>query len=687
MNLYITARERQILKILLTSPQLFISLNDISKELDVSLRTIQRELKTLEDTLEPLGLSMEKKQSEGIRLSGEEDRIKKLRDSLRSYSSFELEQNERSLLLFHELLMAKDGVKSGYLSGLLHISQKALQKDLDFFEEEIRHSRLSLVRKPGYGISLEGREKDKRMYFVNLALQRLEQTPIFSLKEGEFISLDKKDPVFKMLDPERLLEVEKILLKEVEVLQFTPTDLALFELILYLNLSLARIALGENIEKKTQENSLELSVAESIYKALSDAFHLMVPEEEILFFASVLRSAKRVRNSEIDENMELALLANELIDSVSDATGYYYSKDKKFFDALVSHLEPLLNRMKEGITVLNPVKAEIKEAYGTLYGTLESILRQKFQGYFVSEDEVGFLTLHFASAITELHHAPKVSTLVLCTSGIATSRMLTKKLLGKFPQLTIIEQGSIWNLRKMDLSEFDLIISTVGIKEASFPYIQVNPMLTEEDERKLERVVNEKLLLSTKRGLLSKKEEKMPGNSQPLPLHRTDQLNLRMKELLEGFSCSWLDEPSLADLFQAMGKEYSGVEKEMAPVFKELYKKTMETGAGLPGSRIALIHGRHQALKEAHVRVFKNRKPLDLLGMDQKIQPVDTFILLMAGEDLLEEELELLSSISISLLEKENLLIFEGEDPMSMEAVLKKHLKHTYLEIINRIWR
>ncbi len=59
----------------------------------------------------------------------------------------------------------------------------------------------------------------------------------------------------------------------------------------------------------------------------------------------------------------------------------------------------------------------------------------------------------------------------------------------------------------------------------------------------------------------------------------------------------------------------------------------------------------------------------------------------MAGEDLMEEELELLSSISISLLEKENLLIFEGEDVTAMEAVLKNYLKHTYLEIINRIWR
>ena len=160
-----------------------------------------------------------------------------------------------------------------------------------------------------------------------------------------------------------------------------------------------------------------------------------------------------------------------------------------------------------------------------------------------------------------------------------------------------------------------------------------------------------------------------------------------MKELLEGFRCIRADADSLEDLFQVMKEEQSIPSEKKDAVFEDLYKKTMETGSGLPGSKIALIHGRHKDLKEVHVSVFKNKKPVLLLGMDQKMQPVDTFILLMAGEDLMEEELELLSSISISLLEKENLLIFEGEDVIAMEAVLKNYLKHTYLEIINRIWR
>ena len=160
-----------------------------------------------------------------------------------------------------------------------------------------------------------------------------------------------------------------------------------------------------------------------------------------------------------------------------------------------------------------------------------------------------------------------------------------------------------------------------------------------------------------------------------------------MKELLEGFRCIRADADSLEDLFQVMKEEQSIPSEKKDAVFEDLYKKTMETGSGLPGSKIALIHGRHKDQKEAHVSVFKNKKPVLLLGMDQKMQPVDTFILLMAGEDLMEEELELLSSISISLLEKENLLIFEGEDVIAMEAVLKNYLKHTYLEIINRIWR
>lgn len=687
--MYITARERLILGILLESQHLFVSLNDISTELDVSLRTVQREIKFLEDTLAESDLSLEKRINEGIRIAGSEENIGKLKEALKSYSDFELQRNERSLVIFHELLKT-DTVKSGYLSSILGISAKTLQQDLDFFEEEIRYSHLSLTRKPGYGLSLEGKEKDKRMCFVHLVLQRLEQSPIFSLKEGEFLSLDKNDRIFTILDASRLEIIERNLLDEIRKLPFRLTDLAIFELLLYLHLALTRMKRECFVEKKSsQTEGEEKSIARSLYVRISDELKMDIPECEIDFFAANLRSAKRIRSQEIDENMELSTLASELIDSVSEATGYYYNKDKKFFDALVSHLEPLLNRIHDGITVLNPIKKEIKEDYGVLYGTLERILKEKFQEAEISEDEIGFLTLHFASAVTELKEAPKVSTLVVCTSGIATSRMLTKRLLSKFPQLTIIEQGSIWDLKKMDMEEFDLIISTVGIKGADFEYIQVSPMLSEEDERKLERVVNNKLLISSKRrpktdGRASVREGEM--NLLSL-IEAMEGGNKVIRDLLQSFRLLHTRAENLRELLD-VAFHATALQEDVADAVKEmLLQKAQHTGSALPGTKLALVHGRSSKLPGSFFEVYRNEKPMEILGMDSNPMDVETVLLLVAPESLGEMELELLSTISIGLLEKTIVSVYEDGDENEILALLQKHLKHTYLEITNRIWR
>ncbi len=687
--MYITARERLILGILLESQHLFVSLNDISTELDVSLRTVQREIKFLEDTLSESGLTLEKRINEGIRITGSDENMERLKEELMSYSDFELQRNERSLIIFHELLKM-DTVKSSYLSSILGVSSKTLQQDLDFFEEEIRYSHLTLVRKPGYGISLEGKEKDIRMCFVHLVLQRLEQSPIFSLKEGEFLSLDKNDRIFTILDASRLEIIEKILLDEIRVLPFRLTDLAIFELLLCLHLAVTRMKRECFVEKKTPlEDSDEKMVSLSIYAKIERALKMDIPECEVDFFATNLRSAKRVRSQEIDENVELSKLAIELIDSVSEATGYYYNKDKKFFDALVSHLEPLLNRISDGITVLNPIKKEIKEDYGVLYGTLERILKNKFKGVDISEDEIGFLTLHFASAVTELKEAPKVSTLVVCTSGIATSRMLTKKLLSKFPQLTIIEQGSIGDLKKMNMDEFDLVISTVGIKGADFDYIHVSPMLSEEDERKLERVVNNKLLISSKRRVHKSEATSLKeGNPDLIHLiNKMDGGNKVISDLCTNFRMVHTEAENLNALLDTAFQSFNFREEVEESLKTMLLEKEKYTGSALPGTKIALVHGRSAMLTDSIFCVYRNDRNMKILGMDSNLMDVDTVLLLMAPENLGDMELELLSTISIGLLDKSNVSIYEEGNENDILSLLQSHLKQTYLEITNRIWR
>jgi len=687
--LYITSRERSMSGILLESQHLFVSIQSLAKKLDVSTRTIQREVKMLEDTLAKFDLALEKKASEGIRLTGSEEGVKRLKDEIRSYSDYEIGRSERSLFIFHELLESGDPLKTMTLSKGFSVSSKTLQQDLERFEDEIRNTRLSLIRKRGYGVELEGREKDKRMAFINMAMQRMEHMQVFSSKEGEFLSLDPKEKLLGIFDPGLLRIIEVIVLEKTMNLPYRLTDLSLLEALLHTYISVERVKGGNPVDRKKHGEGPEEIAASLIFRSLEKELGMNFPEDEAYLLASVLRSAKRISETDIENVFGLTSLASMLIEDVTRTTGYFFSKDKKFLDALVSHLEPLFNRIAEGVFVSNPIKKEIKEDYTVLFGTIGTVLKEKFPEFIFSEDEIGFLTLHFASAITEFKEVPKVATLVVCTSGLATSRMLTKKLLMKFPQLTIIEQGSIRELHKMDPKDFDLIISTVGIHDAGFEYILVNPMLSSEDELKLEKVINQKLLSSTRKRDEGARESKQSEQGLLRTIEIVGDAGQAVKEILEGFAINETDGSDIdyvlqgieGDLGVLLGTETANESISM------LLEKENATGSGIPESDITLLHGRSSRLDRMIFRMYRNKAKVKVKGMDSKMMESGTFLLLLTPEVLTGPRLEMVSALSVSLLEKDIRKTYEEADRSRILAMVEKTLEAAYSDIIKRIWR
>jgi len=687
--LYITSRERSMSGILLESQHLFVSIQSLAKKLDVSTRTVQREVKMLEDTLAKFGLTLEKKANEGIRLTGSDEGLKRLKDEIRAYSDYDMGRSERSLFIFHELLDSGDPLKTMTLSKGFSVSSKTLQQDLEHFEEEIRNTRLSLIRKRGYGVELEGREKDKRMAFVNMAMQRMEHMQVFSSKEGEFLSLDPKEKLLGIFDPWLLRRIEVNILDKTGNLPYRLTDLSLLEAMLHTYMSVERVKGGNPVDRKKHGEGPEEVASRAIFRGLEEELDLKFPDDEAYLLASVLRSAKRISETDIENVMGLTSLASVLIEDVTRTTGYFFSKDKKFLDALVSHLEPLFNRIAEGVFVSNPIKKEIKEDYSVLFGTIGTVLKEKFPELEFSEDEIGFLTLHFASAITEFKEVPKVATLVVCTSGLATSRMLTKKLLMKFPQLTIIEQGSIRDLHKMDPKEFDLIISTVGIHDAGFEYILVNPMLSSDDELKLEKVINQKLLSSTRKRDEGLRESKLSEQGLLRTIEIVTDAGQAVKEIFEGFELNETDGRDIGHVLQNIEDDLgnvfgSGIANESISM---LLDKENATGSGIPESDITLLHGRSSRLDRMIFRMYRNKAKVKVRGMDSKMMESGTFLLLLTPEELSGQRLEMVSALSVSLLEKDIRKTYEEADLNRVLAMVEKTLEAAYSDIIKRIWR
>ena len=684
--MYLTNREKSILEILLRSQHLFMPIKDISKVLGVSIKTIQRELKNVELTLKKFGLDLERATGKGIRINGADKDVARFKSLLNNVHNYELNQEERVIIIFYRLMTSKYPLKVNNLSKELSISNTTIIQDLTFFEEKILQLPIKLIRKRGYGIELVGRERDKRLSFINLLMTRIEKSSLYSLKDDEFVFFNENDKVLEIMDSKLILAIERILEKTLPNLPFVLTDYSKLEILLYLALSVKRIQMNNYIKQESSKDSAlypEYKTSFIIHNYISQLISMDIPKGEVSFFAEYLKGSKRIGQFDINEKLDINLLAIELIDLISKHTGYQFKQDKRFMDGLISHLEPLFNRVKNGIFVYNPIKDEIKKDYFILFNVLEGILKYKFPNLNFSEDEIGFLTIHFASAIPTLKQMPKISTLVVCTNGIGASRMLSKRLLDNFPQLSIIEESSIKELSKQDIDNFDIIISTVGIYNANFDYILVNPMLGAEDIISIERVINTKLINVTKENFKTTNED---STNLLEKVDFIDSMNSTINQILKGFDLKKISTDTLESVLDIIEEDLkqNSICKE-GEIKSLILEKESNIGSGIPDSDLVLLHCRSANICQTVFKIYRNDREIQVKGMDSNLQNVKTFLFLITEENLNKYQLDIISSISISLLESGNINTFSNSPKDEIGKLLENILNLTYIELLNNI--
>lgn len=159
--MYISARERQILELIISNLN-GITVKTIADQIEVSERTVHRDLKAIEDLLAEFNLSLKKQSGVGIQLVGGEQDVKEVELRLLNSSYTEYTPDERHTLILCTLLEAKEPVKLTSLAIDLQVTVATISNDLNKLEEWLTDSDLALIRKRGYGVQVEGTERAKR---------------------------------------------------------------------------------------------------------------------------------------------------------------------------------------------------------------------------------------------------------------------------------------------------------------------------------------------------------------------------------------------------------------------------------------------------------------------------------------------------------------------------------------------
>ncbi|MCP0888028.1 PRD domain-containing protein [Ligilactobacillus sp. WILCCON 0076] len=156
---------------------------------------------------------------------------------------------------------------------------------------------------------------------------------------------------------------------------------------------------------------------------------------------------------------------------------------------LVKHVGPMINRLKNDISIENGILEDIQSEYQNLFDVLKRSLKKICEKYnlpITSDNEVGFITLYFAKYLETVAH--KYHVWIVCASGVGTSELLKVKINNSFKNIVVDAVLSSVDDKLNNIPEdVDLIISTVNLnKNISKKIVIVSALLNKLDKEKID---------------------------------------------------------------------------------------------------------------------------------------------------------------------------------------------------------
>lgn len=526
----LTARAREIIQILIHFPQNHpVTVSAVSEELGVSIRSIQRELLTVEKWLNENGFHFIRKRSVGLMLDEPDDRKQELLILLQTNLPARIstdDRRQRQNLLCRLLLFADEPVKSYYLANKLEISEGTLLTDLNQISHWFEKYQLRLNRRQGLGIYIEGSETAIRQAAASCLLDQL--THSLQLEPGRSISDIWNSCPIQDITPSIIKNVGAILSDCEKQLNLHLSDNERLRLLIYLALAVHRIEKGcpipdENSIFSQKSMEPEYAAADYITRLVRRCFKFPSAPGETVYLAAYLTGfhiwPSESRDLTRRRDFDIHQVTLEVIKKVGEELQQDFTGDSRLLKDLEGHLQPAIGRLRAGITIENPLLSEFQEKYTEIYNACENsmeILQKVFDIPAVYAGEVGFITIYFIMALERKEKLErKISAMLVCPSGIGSSRLLASNLKKEYPDLDIRGTMSAFEIDcdKLRRDRVDLVISTIKL---SIPYqnLQVNPILTRQD----------KMLLNSKLSLLQKKKrQNAPEIKVPTPpLSKTD---------------------------------------------------------------------------------------------------------------------------------------------------------------------
>lgn len=370
------------------------------------------------------------------------------------------------------LLRGDQYTSVSYIANELSLSKTFIYEKSKVISEYIASYGLKLERKSHFGLKIIGDPNNIRKLMLDLYMDEVKRFKNdVNLQTGNF---DEYERIF-----EDVIHVNKLRIGYYE-----------FQLLVaWLRIAIIYKRFFEDSDENLKINT-EITKLVNVDKLLSKVelnFKIVLTDEEREEFGNlVAHSSQQTMHLDKLDNKKVKEQMRYFFVEMDQEDGTDYARDEEFLNNLSKHIIFLMDRLDQKITYKNPLLLELCIRYSMIFDIVlrfSKFIRENF-GYEVSNDELGFIAIHF------LNHSEKEKNesinkykhiAIICTTGGGVSNLIKNKILTILPD-AVIESFSFWEEDKLKKFQPNIIFTVVPLRNNfSVPIIYIRELLSDKD--------------------------------------------------------------------------------------------------------------------------------------------------------------------------------------------------------------
>lgn len=447
-HFYDENRSTRILKLI--EQRHSVLMDTLIEKFEVSSKTVKNDIKELNGLLKGSAFLDNKQGKYRIYIV---DRIKfeEIKKYIYNQKEFLNSPQRRMAFILYKLMNSEEAYLTDELAYEMNVGRTTIISDLKKMRDILENYNLNIIGKTNNGLVLKGAELNLRFFIL--------------------------ENIYEIIYEEQILDEDIInLIKGMaDKYQFDTTTFDSF--LKSLTVTLDRLLNGHTINTLKNEydeisSCWEFTLVNTIADKIESRLNISIPIKERLFLTLPIIGMRTPTNIEvISQHVQITEdvlgLVNEIIERIKDEMSLNIKLDDILED-FVYHISFLVNRLKYGVNINNPILHDIKQKYKVAYkmAELAKDVIEKNLHIDMTQDEVGFIAAYFGVFISEqqIERNKTYKVAVICGTGRVTARLVASQLKGIFDASTVIDLYSDSVVTGDSLDKYNLVLSTVQTK-------------------------------------------------------------------------------------------------------------------------------------------------------------------------------------------------------------------------------